>query len=144
VNDSLNQRLHRTEFMPFAPSVMAEDAREYFHLSEGAERAAEFMTITCDVRDEQRERIPAVTHVDGTARPQLVRQDINPSYHRILQEYKQRTGLSTFINTSFNVHEEPIVCSPADACTAFEQDSVDVLAIGSFLVSQAVAGAGRG
>lgn len=143
VNDSLNQRLHRTEFMPFAPSVMAEDAREYFLLSDGDERAAEFMTITCDVRSEQKERIPAVTHVDGTARPQLVRQDVNPSYHRILQEYKQRTGLSTFINTSFNVHEEPIVCTPADACTAFEQDSVDVLAIGNFLVSQDAAGAER-
>lgn len=134
INDVLNQRLHRTEFMPFAPSVLAEDASEYFGLSNGSRRAAEFMTITCDVEPDLRERIPAVTHVDGTARPQLVRKEVNPSYHRILSEFKKQTGLAAMINTSFNIHEQPIVCTPADACIAYEQGSVDALAIGKFLV----------
>jgi carbamoyltransferase len=134
INDVLNKRLHRTEFMPFAPSVLAEDARDYFDLSEGNLRAAEFMTITCDVRPERRAEIPAVTHVDGTARPNIVHKDINPSWHRIIRKFKDETGLGAMINTSFNIHEEPIVCTPADACTAYEQGSVDTLAIGSYLV----------
>jgi carbamoyltransferase len=134
VNDVLNARLHRTEFMPFAPSVLAEDARTYFALTDGDSRAAEFMTITCDVRPERRAEIPAVTHVDGTARPNIVRPEVNPSFHRTISEFKARTGLGCIINTSFNIHEQPIVCSPADACTAYEQGSVDALAIGSFLV----------
>jgi carbamoyltransferase len=134
INDVLNKRLHRTEFMPFAPSVLAADARTYFALSDGDLHASEFMTITCDVRDEHRAEIPAVTHVDGTARPHVVHESANPSYHRILSEYKRRTGLGVIVNTSFNIHEEPIVCTPADACTAFEQGSVDALAIGRFLV----------
>lgn len=134
INDVLNARLHRTEFMPFAPSVLAEDADEYFGLSNGSSRAAEFMTITCDVDAKWRERIPAVTHVDDTARPQLVRKEANPSYHRVLTEFKKQTGLSAIVNTSFNVHEQPIVCTPADACTAYEQGSVDTLAIGRYLV----------
>jgi carbamoyltransferase len=136
INDVLNARLHRTEFMPFAPSVLAEDAEEYFGLSNGSRRAAEFMTITCDVDEKRRAEIPAVTHVDGTARPQLVRSEINPSYHRIISEFKKQTGLSAVINTSFNIHEQPIVCTPADACIAYEQGSVDALAIGEFLVEK--------
>lgn len=134
VNDVLNRRLRRTEFMPFAPSVLAEDALEYFDLAEGALRAAEYMTITCDVWPDKRDLIPAVTHVDGTARPQIVRREVNPSYHKTIREFKKRTGLGAIINTSFNIHEEPIVCTPADACIAFEQGSVDTLAIGNFLV----------
>jgi carbamoyltransferase len=134
INDVLNGRLHRTEFMPFAPSVLAEDAPEYFGLSNGSSRAAEFMTITCDVDPEVRDRIPAVTHVDGTARPQVVRKEANPSYHRVLSEFKRQTGLSALVNTSFNIHEQPIVCTPGDACTAYEQGSVDTLAIGRYIV----------
>ncbi|MDX1577927.1 MAG: carbamoyltransferase C-terminal domain-containing protein, partial [Gemmatimonadota bacterium] len=134
VNDTLNARLRRTEFMPFAPSVLEEDALEYFDLDDGALRAAEYMTITCDVWPEKRDVIPAVTHVDGTARPNIVRREVNPSFHATISEFKRRTGLGAIINTSFNIHEEPIVCTPRDACIAYEQGSVDALAIGSFLV----------
>jgi carbamoyltransferase len=134
INDVLNKRLHRTEFMPFAPSVLAEDARELFELSDGSMRAAEFMTITCDVKSTRQADIPAVTHVDGTARPNVVHRDVNPAYHRVISEFKKRTGLGAIINTSFNIHEEPIVCTPRDACTAYQQGSVDALAIGRFLV----------
>ncbi len=134
INGVLNKRLRRTEFMPFAPSVLEEDAQIYFGIKEGNRHAAEFMTITCEVRPEKRNLVPAVCHVDGTARPHLVRESVNPSFYKILQEFKHRTGLGVIINTSFNIHEEPIVCTPADACIAFKQKSVDALAIGNFMV----------
>ena len=135
INKTLNDRLHRTEFMPFAPSVLEEDAADYFHLSRGDSFPAEFMTITCNVRKEQIARIPAVSHVDGTARPHIVKASVNPSYHQIISAFKQHSGLGVIINTSFNIHEEPIVCSPADACRALQMNAVDYLAIGRFWVA---------
>jgi carbamoyltransferase len=77
---------------------------------------------------------PAAVHVDGTARPQLVSQHSNPSYHKILRGYFERTGIPSFINTSFNMHEEPIVCSPEDAVRAFLDGNLDYLAAGNFIV----------
>jgi carbamoyltransferase len=77
---------------------------------------------------------PAAVHVDGTARPQLVSAQTNPSFHRILQGYYKRTGIPAVINTSFNMHEEPIICSPDDAIRAFLLGNIDYLAIGKFLV----------
>jgi carbamoyltransferase len=74
-------------------------------------------------------------HVDGTARPQLVSATSNPSFYKILAEYHQITGIPSLINTSFNMHEEPIVCSPDDAIRAFLQGNLDYLAIGDFLVA---------
>ncbi|HEX7794862.1 MAG TPA: carbamoyltransferase C-terminal domain-containing protein [Vicinamibacterales bacterium] len=136
INKILNDRLHRTEFMPFAPSVLNEDSTTYFDLAPGAWRAAEYMTITCDVKPAWCDRIAAVSHVDGTARPQLVKQEVNPSFHAILSHFKRQTGLGTLVNTSFNIHEEPIICTPADACRAFKLNAVDALAIGNFLVER--------
>jgi carbamoyltransferase len=77
---------------------------------------------------------PAVVHVDGTARPQLIDRETNPSYYAILEEYRKLTGLPSIINTSFNMHEEPIVCTAADAIRAFRDSGVDHLAIGNFLL----------
>jgi carbamoyltransferase len=81
-----------------------------------------------------RRSCPAAVHVDGTARPQLVTPESNPSYHGLLSRYHQLTGIPAVINTSFNMHEEPIVCSPEDAIRAFLLGNLDYLAIGSFLV----------
>lgn len=134
VNDWLNKRLQRTEFMPFAPSTLEEDAPKCYHKLAGGEFAARFMTITYDCTDFMKKHCPATVHVDGTARPQLVREKENPSYYTILKEYKKLTGLPSFINTSFNMHEEPIVCSPYDAIRAFLLGHLDYLAIGPFLV----------
>ena len=86
-----------------------------------------------DCSSEMRERCPGVVHVDGTARPQLVRAVDNPGYHRILREFQRRTGLASVVNTSFNIHEEPIVCSPQDAVRAFLKGHLDMLALGPFL-----------
>lgn len=135
VNDWLNQALSRTEFMPFAPSTLGEAAGQCFRHVEGAERSARFMTITFDCTDWMKKRCEGVVHIDGTARPQLVRKEDNPSFHRIIEEYAKITGLPVLINTSFNLHEEPIVCSPADAVRAFQMGHLDYLAVGPYLAA---------
>jgi carbamoyltransferase len=91
------------------------------------------MTMTFECTDWMRQHCPGVVHVDGTARPQLVSQRDNVSAHRILSEYARLTGLPCLINTSFNMHEEPIVCTPVDAIRAFKLGHLDVLAIGHWI-----------
>lgn len=134
VNQWLNQRLGRTEFMPFAPATLFEERHRCYNNMDGAEMAAQFMTITFDCTDFMRRTCPAAVHIDGTARPQLVRQEVNPSFYRILQEYWRLSGIPSIINTSFNMHEEPIVNSPSDAIRAFLKGHLDYLAIGDCLV----------
>jgi len=134
VNQWLNHQLGRTEFMPFAPAALAGEAHRLFRNVPGCEKSAEFMTITFDCTDEMRRTCPAAVHVDGTARPQLVTPRSNPGFHAILERYHELTGIPALINTSFNMHEEPIVCSPADAIRAFLAGGMDYLAIGPFLV----------
>lgn len=134
VNDWLNKRLKRSEFMPFAPILRKEDLQLYFSGYEKCVKALEFMTITLDALPLCKKEAPAVVHVDGTARPQIVLQETNPFIHKLLGAYTDRTGLRVLINTSFNMHEEPIVCTPADAIRAFTQGGLDTLAIGPFIV----------
>lgn len=132
INNWLNARLSRTEFMPFAPSVLAEHASSIFERIDTSSHAAEFMTVTYDVKPEWRERIPAVVHIDSTARPQLVRHETNPLYYQLIERYHQLSGIPLVLNTSFNVHEEPIVCRPEEAIKAYIEKRVDCLAIGNF------------
>ncbi len=134
INRVLNERLRRTEFMPFAPYVLAEDAGEVFDMSPAIRYAANFMTVTCPVREQWREKIPAVTHVDGTARPQIIGGDSFAVYAEVLREFKALTGLPVLINTSFNAHEEPIVYKPEECLRALNDKRVDfvLLAEGLF------------
>jgi carbamoyltransferase len=134
VNQWLNHQLARTEFMPFAPSCLAEFAPKLYHNLGGCEKTAEFMTVTFDCTEWMKGHSPAAVHVDGTARPQLVTPKSNPSYHKLISAYEKRTGIPVVINTSFNMHEEPIVCSPEDAVRAFLLGNVDYLAAGPFMV----------
>lgn len=134
VNQWLNQRLGRTEFMPFAPVTLYEAREKYYHNIKGAEHAAEFMTITFDCTEQMMRDCPAAVHVDGTARPQLIKREVNPGYYDILKEYEKLSGISSLINTSFNMHEEPIVCTPLDAVRAFLDGNLDYLVLGPFLV----------
>jgi carbamoyltransferase len=134
VNQWLNQRLGRTEFMPFAPATLYEHREACYLDVNGADYAAQFMTITFDCTEAMKRDCPAAVHVDGTARPQLVTAAASPSFHRLLTEYHKLTGIPSLINTSFNMHEEPIVCTPDDAVRAFLQGNLDYLAIGDFLV----------
>ncbi|MBF0424068.1 MAG: carbamoyltransferase [Magnetococcales bacterium] len=134
VNAWLNKRLARTEFMPFAPATMKEKAHRCYVGVEGCEHAAEFMTITFDCTPEMKRTSPAVVHVDGTARGQLVDARVNPGFHEILREYHKSTGIPSLVNTSFNMHEAPIVATPDDAVASFLDGRLDCLAMGPFLV----------
>ncbi len=125
INDSLNKRLERSEFMPFAPVVLEDHAARVFDINPGNAHAARFMTITCDVMPDWRERIPAVVHVDGSARPQTIGPDDNPLYYEVLDLYHRRTGLPVLVNTSFNVHEEPIVDTPEQALKSLVDGRID-------------------
>lgn len=135
VNQWLNQRLGRTEFMPFAPATLFEHRHDCYLNVDGGDYAAQFMTLTFDCTEAMKQTSPAAVHVDGTARPQLVTERSNPSFYRVLKEYHALTGIPSVINTSFNMHEEPIVCSPDDAIRAFLQGNLDYLAIGPYLVA---------
>ena len=137
VNAWLNRQLRRTEFMPFAPVLRIEDAAAFMQrYDERTAHTAEFMTITYDVTERCKREAPAVVHVDGTARPQVLRREVNPGCHDILTEYHRLTGLSVLVNTSFNMHEEPIVCTPDEAIAAFTDSHLDVLAAGPFLAER--------
>ncbi|MBF0146118.1 MAG: carbamoyltransferase [Magnetococcales bacterium] len=140
VNTWLNKRLARTEFMPFAPATLIEKAHECYLRVEGCEHAAEFMTITFDCTEGMKRTSPAVVHVDGTARGQLVDARVNPGFHEILREYHKVTGIPSLVNTSFNMHEAPIVATPDDAVASFLDGRLDCLAMGPFLVRSKEAG----
>jgi carbamoyltransferase len=134
VNTWLNTRLGRTEFMPFAPATLSEEADRCYLGLDGARHAAEFMTITFDCTEFMKEKSPAVVHVDGTARAQIVTPESNPGFHEIISEYYKKSGIPSLVNTSFNMHESPIVCTPQDAVTSFLEGRLDYLALGPFLV----------
>ena len=135
VNDWLNENLQRTEFMPFAPATLAEFAHDCYEGLTGAEDAARFMTITFNCTPRMRQESPGVVHADGTARPQLIGEESAPDFYQILRCYHEMTGIPSLINTSFNIHEEPIVCTPCDALRSFQQGKLDFLAIGNWLVT---------
>jgi carbamoyltransferase len=134
VNDWLNEKLGRTEFMPFAPSTLIESADLCYEGYKKALHSGKFMTVTFECTDWMKRKCPGAVHVDGTARPQLVDKKYAPSLHRIIDEYRKITGIPIIINTSFNMHEEPIVENPGDAIRAFFSAKLDYLAVGNYLV----------
>ncbi|MEO5375149.1 MAG: hypothetical protein H7840_12860 [Alphaproteobacteria bacterium] len=136
INDWLNKRLRRTEFMPFAPSTLDEHADRYYLNLDKARVSARYMTVTFDCTEESRRMQAGCVHRDGTARPQLVTARDNPAYHAIIEGFRRLTGVASILNTSFNVHEEPIVNGPDDALKAFRQCRLDALILGPFLVRQ--------
>ncbi len=101
----------------------------------GTEHTSKFMTITFDCTEFMKKSSPAAVHVDGTARPQLVTEEINPSFYKIISEYHKLTGIPSIINTSYNMHEEPIVCTPYDGIRAFKLGHLEYLAMSNFLVT---------
>src|SRR5262249_32698193 len=117
-HDLLNKRLARSEFMPFAPVIAADKASTVFDINEVNSYACRFMTITCNVKPQWRERIAAVVHIDGSARPQTIERETNPLYYDILAAFERESGLPVLVNTSFNVHEEPIVNKPSECLKA--------------------------
>ena len=136
VNDWLNNRLNRTEFMPFAPATMVDHAEDCYKGLDGCSYTAEFMTITFDCTDPMKKISPAVVHVDGTARGQLVTPEANPGFYEILKEYHGLTGVPSLVNTSYNVHELPIVATARDAILSFQEGRLDYLAAGPYLIKR--------
>lgn len=119
----------REPFRPFAPSILAEASARYF----GQKRDAPFMITVFPVIEHRKQEIPAVVHVDGTARPQLVERVINPRYWSLIKAFEARTGVPVLLNTSFNI-QEPIVCTPEDAVRTFLATDVDYLVMENLLV----------
>ena len=133
MKDKINAQVkHREAFRPFAPSCPIEDTPRFFEQNV----ADPFMLKVCSVRQEKQAVIPAVTHVDGTARLQTVHQETNPRYHRLLKEFEKLSGVPVLLNTSFNVMGEPIVESPVDAIRCFFTTGLDYLVLGNFVIGK--------
>jgi carbamoyltransferase len=135
MKDRLNKEIkYREEFRPFAPAVPIEVADRYFDLPPGGARLGAFMSGVFPVRREFRERLAAVTHVDGTARVQTVEKDKAPRFYALLQRYGERTGIPVLLNTSFNLAGEPIVTRAVEGYSTFRRCGIDVLVAGRTLV----------
>lgn len=129
-HEILNVRLERNEIMPFAPFVMSEYAKDVFEI-EKSEYASEFMTMCYTVKEEWRDRLPAVIHeVDNTGRPQIVHKEKNPVFWNILNEYYKLSGIPVMLNTSFNGHGEPIINTPDEAFSHLLKGTIDYLVAG--------------
>jgi carbamoyltransferase len=133
MKQALNARVkHREAFRPFAPSCVAECRRDYFEI----EVEAPFMLKVCYVLPEKRSLLPAITHVDGSARLQTVRREVNPTYHRLMQEFGQLSGVPVVLNTSFNVMGQPIVESPRQAIECYLGTGIDELFVGNWFLTK--------
>ncbi|HEY4455156.1 MAG TPA: carbamoyltransferase C-terminal domain-containing protein [Pseudonocardiaceae bacterium] len=126
----VNSIKQREQWRPLAPSLLPEAADELFDTT----GRAPFMLTACPVRQEARDRVPAIVHVDGTCRPQLVRPEVNPRYAELLARVGERSGLPIVLNTSFNLAGEPLVCTPTDAIRTFYASPLDGLVLGSTII----------
>ncbi|MFN7974333.1 MAG: carbamoyltransferase C-terminal domain-containing protein [Acidobacteriota bacterium] len=134
MKDVLNARVkHRESFRPFAPAVLQDRAADFF----ASGYPSPFMLLVSGVREARRSSVPAITHVDGTARVQTVTAEANPRFHELLREFDRLTGVPMLVNTSFNVMGQPIVCTPEQAIECFNGTGIDALALGSFLLWKA-------
>ena len=143
---------YRESFRPFAPAVLAESVSDYFDL----DRPSPYMLLVAPVKGRLRKAptaeqealfgieklhvprstIPAVTHVDYSARVQTVHHETNPRFHELIARFREKTGCAVLVNTSFNVRGEPIVCSPEDAYRCFMRTEMDYLAVGNYLLAK--------
>jgi carbamoyltransferase len=132
MKDILNERVkHREPFRPFAPSVQEERTAEYFE----QDHPSPFMNLCFRFREEWRDRLPAVDHVDHTGRLQTVSRETNERFWELIEAFRRRTGVGLVLNTSFN-ENEPIVCTPEDAVSCFTGTEMDLLVLGDRLVTK--------
>jgi carbamoyltransferase len=138
MKDLVNSKIKfREPYRPFAPSVLAGSAEKYFDLPHAAAQLpARFMLYVVPVRENQRATLPAITHVDGTARLQTVFPEQSPRYYRLIERFAQATGVPALLNTSFNLRGEPIVNSPANAFATFSASEMDCLVLENFVVEK--------
>ncbi|MBX4211216.1 MAG: carbamoyltransferase [Candidatus Yanofskybacteria bacterium] len=134
MKDIVNTKIKfREPYRPFAPSVLAEHASEYFEMT-GDPWPARFMLYVVPVRSEKQTIVPAITHVDGTARPQMVYESATPRYWKLIKAFAKKTGVPMVMNTSFNLKGEPIVNTPEDALSTFQRSGMDILVLENFIV----------
>jgi carbamoyltransferase len=127
----------REPYRPFAPSVLADKAGDYFDVPDIIHcDPARFMLYVARVRQDKQKKIPAVTHVDGTARPQTVFRETNPRYARLIEKFEAATGVPLLMNTSFNLKGEPIVTAPEDAYRTFSASGIDLLVLENFVIEK--------
>jgi len=138
MRDRINSLVKKREaFRPFAPVVTKESATKYFEIAEGDQETYAHMLYVTPVRPPYREKLPAITHVDGSARVQTVFQEDNERLWKLLRDFEQITGLPILLNTSFNVKGQPIVCTPQEAVETFLRAKLDLLVLGDFIVTPA-------
>lgn len=123
----------RESFRPFAPAVLDEDFDTFY---DAPGEACLFMEMTLPTRVEASVHIPAAVHVDGSSRPQRVTRDYSPRFHRLITEFTKISGIGAVLNTSFNLNEEPIVCTPKDALKTFFASGLDALVLGDMVVEK--------
>jgi carbamoyltransferase len=141
MRDRLNRDIkHREQFRPFAPVVPIELAERYFEMPPGARRLARFMSGVFPVRPEWREKLAAVTHVDGTARVQTLERAMAPRLYALLEAYGRRSGIPVLLNTSFNLSGEPIVNRAVEGYLTFRRGGIDVLVAGQTRVTKRTTG----
>ena len=126
----------REEFRPFAPAVLAEDAAKYFEITSGTERTFEHMLFVAQVRADYRGRLPAITHVDGSARLQVVRRDSAPLFWELISRVGGHLGVPIVLNTSFNLRGQPIVRTPDEAVATYARSALDALTLGRWLITR--------
>ena len=144
MRDRLNREIkHRETFRPFAPVVPAEAANRYFDLPAGGARLARFMSGVFPVRPEWRARLAAITHVDGSARVQVLERSMAPRLHALLEAYGRRTEIPVLLNTSFNVAGEPIVSAALEGYSTFRRCGIDALVAGSTVVTKRATASAR-
>lgn len=133
MKELLNAKVkNRESFRPYAPAVLEERANEFFVL----DGASPFMLLSPRVRADKRSLIPAVTHIDDTARVQTVSRKTNPRFWTLIKEFENITGIPLIINTSFNLRREPVVLSPQDALDCFKRSRMDCLVLGNHIVER--------
>jgi len=133
MKDILNKRIKKREsFRPFAPAILEEKAKDFFELQDNSP----FMLLASKVKENKKKFIPAVTHIDGTARIQTVSKKINPKFWQLINEFEKITKVPIIINTSFNLKGEPIVCTPEDAISCFQKSKMDYLVMDNYVIKR--------
>lgn len=136
VNDSLNAKLGRTEFMPFAPITIDKFTNDLFEDTFGIEKSLKYMTITVPVKDEFADTYKAACHIDNTARPQIVSIEQNNLLYNVIQHYNNLTGKKVLINTSYNLHNQPIIYWERTAIESFLEADLDVLVLNNYIIEK--------
>lgn len=134
MKELLNSKVKKREsFRPYAPAVLEEKAKEFFKL----QNSSPFMLLAPQIKEDEKDLISAVTHIDGTARVQTVNKNSNPRLWQLIKEFENITGVPILLNTSFNLRGEPIVCTPEDAIGCFQRSQMDCLVLGNYVIEKA-------